>query len=296
MIKKMNFNLLKPRLLILCSISLILLLSMINSGYSQQWTSYKNEVDSVLQTIEDLNFKVGEVHKEYTENITSSEQTITRMRSLIEEYEDAKTIAEELVFPMPWKPFHDAFLEVVTLNVKSAEEMLLYFETEDKSHEDEGLLLIRLAVEKFHQLITLIPDDNGPPEILGISRNPTNPKEGQPLELEVNATDIQTGVMKVFLNYSVNNGEWQAIGMTLEEGSDWNGVWVGSIPAQAPDTDVRYEIVVFDAAGNVARSSIQSYELINPLNAIPILLIVAIIAVMILIRYRKRIIGKSLSN
>ncbi len=285
-----------PRLLILCLICLILVFSMVNLGHSQQWSSYKNEVDSIFQIMENLNFKVGELHKEYTENMTSSEQVILRMRSLIEEYRHKETKAEELIFPMSWKSFHDAFLEVVKLNVKSAEEMLLYFETEDKVHEDESLLLVRLAVEKFQQLITLMPDDNSPPEILEISRIPSSPKEKQPLELKVNATDIQTGVVKAFLNYSVNDGEWQAIGMTLEEGSNWNGIWTGSIPGQPPNTNVRYEIVVVDAAGNVVRSSTQSYDLINPLNTIPILLAVSIVLVMILIRYGKRIIRKKSSN
>ena len=84
--------------------------------------------------------------------------------------------------------------------------------------------------------------------------------------------------------------------MTLEEGSNWNGIWAGTIPAQPPDTNVRYEIVVVDAAGNVARSPTQSYNLINPLNTIPILLAVSIIAVIILIRYGKRIIRKKSSN
>ncbi len=272
---------------------LLLIVSMVNFGYSQQWVSYKNEVDSIFQTMEELNFKVGELHKEYDQNQTSSEQVILRMRTLIEEYRNVEGKAEALVSPLAWKSFHDSFLDVVKLNVQSAEEILLYFETDDKAHEDEGLLLVRLAVEKFQQLITLIPDDNSPPEISEISRIPSNPKENQPLELKVNATDIQTGIVKAIINYSINDGEWNAIGMTLEEGSNWNGTWVGLIPGQPPDTNVRYEIVMADGVGNVVRSSIQSYDLINPLNIIPILLVISIIAIIVLIRYRRKIIGNS---
>jgi hypothetical protein len=269
---------------------------MVNLGYSQQWTDYKDEVDSIFRTMEDLNFKVGELHKDYAQNKTSSEEATLRMKPLIEEYRNVEAVAEELIFPIQWENFHDAFLEVVKLNVQSAEEISLYFETEDKVHEDKSLSLVRLAVEKFQQLITLIPDDNSPPEILDISKIPSSPEERQPLELKVNATDIQTGVVKVFLNYSVNDGEWRIIGMRLDEGSNWNGIWVGSIPAQPPNNNVRYEIVVVDAAGNVVRSSTQSYELINPLNTIPILLAVSIIAAIILIRYGRKIIKKNSSN
>ncbi len=296
MIRKMNLDLLIPRLLILCSIGLVVVFSIVDLGYSQQWTDYKNEVDSIFRTMEELNFKVGELHKDYTQNKTSSEEAILRMKPLIEEYRNLETVAEELVCPIEWKNFHDDSLEVIKLTVESAEEISLYFETEDKVHEDKSLSLVRLAVEKFQQLITLIPDDNSPPVILDISRIPSSPIERQPLELKVNATDIQTGVVKVFLNYSVNDGEWRIIGMRLDEGSNWNGIWVGSIPAQPPDNNVRYEIVVADAAGNVVRSSTQSYDLINPLNTIPILLAVSIIAVIILIRYRRRIIRKNSSN
>ena len=296
MIRKMNLDLLLPRLLILCSIGLVVVFSIVDLGYSQQWTDYKNEVDSIFRKMEDLNFKVGELHKDYTQNKTSSEEAILRMKPLIEEYRTLETVAEELVFPIQWENFHDDFLEVIKLNVESVEEISLYFETEDKVHEDKSLSLVRLAVEKFQQLITLMPDDNSPPEIVDISRIPSSPEERQPLELKVNATDIQTGVVKAFLNYSVNDGEWRIIGMRLDEGSNWNGIWVGSIPAQPPDNNVRYEIVVVDAAGNVVRSSTQSYDLINPLNTIPILLAVSIIAAIILIRYRRRIIKKNSSN
>lgn len=293
MFRKIKFNLLISRLFILCSIGLIVVFSMVNLGYSQQWTDYKNEVDSIFHTMEDLNFKVGELHKEYIQNKTSSEEAILRMKPLIEEYRNVKIIAEELVFPIQWENFHDAFLEAVKLNIKSAEEMALYFETNDKVYEDKSLSLVRLAVEKFQQLITLIPDDNNPPEILDISRIPSSPIARQPLELKINASDIQTGVVKAFLNYSVNDDEWLIIGMRLDEGSNWNGIWVGSIPAQPPNNNVRYEIVVVDAAGNVVRSSTQSYDLINPLNIIPILLAVSIIAAIILIRYGRRIIRKN---
>lgn len=289
----MNLDLLTPRLLILCSIGLVVVFSTVDLGYSQQWTDYKNEVDSIFQTMEDLNFKVGELHRDYMQNETSSEEAMLQMKPLIEEYKTVEIVAEELIFPVQWENFHNAFLEAVKLNVESAEEISLYFETKDKVHEDKSLSLVRLAVEKFQQLITLIPDDNSPPEISDISRIPSSPKERQPLELKVTATDIQTGVVKAFLNYSVNDGEWRIIGMRLDEGSNWNGIWVGSIPAQPPNNNVRYEIVVVDAAGNVVRSSTQSYDLINPLNTIPILLAVSIIAVIILIRYGRKIIEKN---
>jgi hypothetical protein len=243
--------------------------------------------------MEDLNFKVGELHRNYMENKTSSEEAMLQMKPLIKEYRTVEIVAEELIFPVQWENFHDAFLEIVKLNVESAEEISLYFETEDKEHENKSLSLVRLAVEKFQKLITLIPDDNSPPEISDISRIPSSPKERQPLELKINATDIQTGVVKAFLNYSVNNGEWQIIGMRLDGGSNWNGIWVASIPAQLPNDNVRYEIVVVDGAGNVVRSSAQSYDLINPLNTIPILLVVSIIVIIILIRYRKKIIKKN---
>ncbi|MGB6680467.1 MAG: hypothetical protein WBF08_03955 [Candidatus Bathyarchaeia archaeon] len=292
----MNLDLLIPRLLILCSIGLVVVFSIVDLGYCQQWTDYKNEVDSIFRTMEELNFKVGELHKDYTQNKTSSEEAILRMKPLIEEYRTLETVAEELVFPIQWENFHDDFLEVIKLNVESVEEISLYFETEDKVHEDKSLSLVQLAVEKFQQLITLMPDDNSQPVILDISRIPSSPIERQSLELKVNATDIQTGVVKAFLNYSVNDGEWRIIGMRLDEGSNWNGIWVGSIPAQPPDNNVRYEIVVVDAAGNVVRSSTQSYDLINPLNTIPILLGVSIIAAVILIRYGRRIIRKNSSN
>jgi hypothetical protein len=287
MINKVSYNF-PTRMLILSLIGLIVVFPIVNSGYGQEWTNYKNEIDSVFRKMEDLNFIVGEIHKDYNQNKTSSEESILRMRPLIEEYRNIETLAEELVFPSQWVNFHNSFLEIVKLNVESAEEILLYFKTGDKIHEDKGISLVKLAVEKFQQLMTLMPEDNSPPVILSISRIPSSPKEWQPVELKVNATDVETGVVKVFLNYSVNSGEWRAIGMSLIEGSNWNGVWGGSIPDQPPDTNVTYEIVVFDAAGNFIRSSTQSYDLINPMNIIPILLAVSIIAAVILIRYGRR--------
>src|SRR4030042_1967182 len=156
----MNLDLLIPRLLILCSIGLVVVFPIVDLGYSQQWTDYKNEVDSIFRTMEELNFKVGELHKDYTQNKTSSEEAILRMKPLIEEYRNLETVAEKLVFPIQWENFHDDFLETIKLNVESAEEISLYFETEDKIHEDKSLSLVQLAVEKFQQLITLMPDDN----------------------------------------------------------------------------------------------------------------------------------------
>ena len=91
MIRKMKFDLLIPRMLILCSIGLFVF-SIIDLGYSQQWTNYKNEVDSIFQTMEDLNSKVGELHRDYMQNKTSSEEAILQMKPLIEEYRTVEIV------------------------------------------------------------------------------------------------------------------------------------------------------------------------------------------------------------
>ena len=97
--------------------------------------------------------------------------------------------------------------------------------------------------------------DNTPPVIGTPSMSPEQPVEGEDVEISVEITDTTSGVMKVILSYSVNEGiTWVNITMMSSD-----SVYKAVIPAQAVGAKVLYKIYACDKAGNRAESPEYSY-------------------------------------
>ncbi|MGQ4891331.1 MAG: right-handed parallel beta-helix repeat-containing protein [Candidatus Njordarchaeia archaeon] len=85
--------------------------------------------------------------------------------------------------------------------------------------------------------------------------SPSEPIEGENVQVCVSVSDDYSGVKNVTLYYSVNDGPWQAVLMSYNSTS---GLWSGIIPGQTVGSQVKYYIVAYDNAGNRAVS--QTYE------------------------------------
>lgn len=273
----------------LCVIWIILLVgcSQITCVLASPWTEYRNQVESIFQTLDSLNDKLSTIHMNYAQKKISAE-AVAQMDVLAPRFQEAKSKAENLTPPPQWERYHQSFLGIVRLNFESSAELRRYFESGDEERLKSSLSVIRTAVEQAQQLSTLIPQDETPPTISGVQRNPLNPVAQESVELTVNATDLQTGLSKVIANYTVNNGNWTAKNMQLTAGSDWNGTWTGSIPGQAPGSTVQYEIVAMDRGGNVARSELQGYSLWDPSGYIPIVLVAVLFVLFVVVRMRSK--------
>lgn len=94
--------------------------------------------------------------------------------------------------------------------------------------------------------------DNTPPNIQTPLQMPiaNNVSFGQYVSVLVNVTDFESGLREVILSYSLDNGiTWKNITMQL---NFTLGLYEGEIPEQPLGTWVRYEIVAYDNANNVA--------------------------------------------
>jgi len=112
-------------------------------------------------------------------------------------------------------------------------------------------LLYRPWLEKPYRLLDVTPPAIGTP-----SMSPEQPVEGEDVEISVNVTDTTSGVIKVILSYSIDEGiTW--INTTMTNVS--NNTYKAIIPAQAAGTTVLYKIYACDKAGNWAKSPEYSY-------------------------------------
>jgi hypothetical protein len=94
--------------------------------------------------------------------------------------------------------------------------------------------------------------DENPPMIGNPTQipSPDNVQENQEVRVLVNVTDDITGVKTVILSYKVNDEPtWHNITMSFNETS---GLWEATIPGQPLGTLVKYFIIAYDYAGNVA--------------------------------------------
>jgi len=90
--------------------------------------------------------------------------------------------------------------------------------------------------------------------ILGeIHQNPVNPNQNTPVIITItSAIDLGAGIAYIYINYSTNVGlNWTLKDITLTK-------W-GLIENQPPDTQVLYQIIVVDKAGNEEKSEIIEY-------------------------------------
>ncbi|MEM4250844.1 MAG: hypothetical protein QW828_03325 [Candidatus Bathyarchaeia archaeon] len=265
------------------------------AGFSQTvyvsaapWNDYRNQVESILRSLDGLNERLNNIHMNYAEEKISPQDAVIQVEALSLRFREVAGRAEALIPPPKWERYHRSFIEVVRLNLDSVKELKEYFSSGDEGSLEMSLSLIRRAVEQARQLGALIPQDEDLPTISGVLRNPMTPTSQESVELTVNVTDLQTGLGRVAVNYSVNNGDWTLRSMQLTSGSDWNGTWTGTIPGQPPGSTVKYEIVAVDRGGNIARSGMQSYSLWDPSGYIPIALVAVLATLFVMIYLRSR--------
>jgi hypothetical protein len=100
--------------------------------------------------------------------------------------------------------------------------------------------------------------DTTPPNIVNVLQSPPKDNVSPYDEVEVNATvtDDLSGVKRVTLNYTCNNGTWNAVDMTNLEGNIWNA----SIPAFSAGTNVTYAIIAEDNFNNLITSQEMGLE------------------------------------
>lgn len=252
------------------------------------WNDYRNQVESVLRSLDGLNERLNIIHMNYAEEKISPEDAVIQVEALSLRFREVAGMAEGLTPPPKWERYHRSFIEVVRLNLDSVKELREYFSSGDEGCLGRSLTLIRRAVEQARQLGALIPQDEELPTISRVLRNPMIPAAQESVELTVNVTDLQTGLGRVAVNYTVNNGDWILRGMQLTSGSDWNGTWTGTIPGQSPGSTVKYEVVAVDRSGNIARSELQSYSLSDHSGYIPIVLVAVLVALFVMIYVRSR--------
>jgi hypothetical protein len=101
--------------------------------------------------------------------------------------------------------------------------------------------------------------DATPPEITNVSQTPSKDNVNPDDEVRVNATvtDIMSGVQRVILNYTTNNGTWFNVEMSNLEDSIYNG----TIPSFDYCTYVNYTIIAEDTFGNIITTEDMAYEL-----------------------------------
>jgi hypothetical protein len=101
--------------------------------------------------------------------------------------------------------------------------------------------------------------DTTPPEIADVSQYPTEDSVFPDDIVSVNATvtDNISGISRVVLNYTTNNGTWFDVEMSHLEGSIWNA----TIPGFPYCTTVNYTIIAEDTVGNSITSEDLAYTL-----------------------------------
>ncbi len=98
-----------------------------------------------------------------------------------------------------------------------------------------------------------------PPEILTVTRSPTNPFPVDTVNITVKVQDDH-GIQNVTLRYSTNNGTtWTNVTMIYDSTND---EWQGTIPPQANNTYVTYQIYVQDVEGNTIISGYYNYRVL----------------------------------
>jgi hypothetical protein len=150
------------------------------------------------------------------------------------------------------------------------------------------------AVEKIASVYFTL--DTTPPSIIAVSQEPLQSSVSPEDEVEVRATvtDDLSGVKRVTLNYTTNNGTWNEVEMTNVEGSVWNG----TIPAYSPGTNVTYVIVAEDGFNNVITSQETGlkyeYNVVPelPLPILILFILTTLLAVMVRRKTRPMSFGK----
>jgi len=130
-----------------------------------------------------------------------------------------------------------------------------------------------------------------PPTIGTPTQDPpvNNVQPNQSVKVSVNVTDLESGVKNVTLSYT-NDTVWYDVPMTL---NDTTGLWEATIPGFALGVQVKYKIIAYDYAENIAvndnATSYFNYTVIPEFSQTTILVIflAATISMMIAISISK---------
>jgi len=95
------------------------------------------------------------------------------------------------------------------------------------------------------------PVDETPPTIGVPTREPSGDVQpNQNVTVSVNVKDAESGVENVALSFTIDDGAtWENITMTLNNST---GLYEATIRGQEAGTTVRFKIIAYDVAGNVA--------------------------------------------
>ncbi|MEM2821703.1 MAG: hypothetical protein QXM98_05545, partial [Thermoproteota archaeon] len=113
---------------------------------------------------------------------------------------------------------------------------------------------------------------------------PASPAFGEQITITCTVSDELSGVEEVTLYYSTNGGaSWTEVAMTLQAGR-----YVGTIPSQAPFTNVQYYVEAVDRAGNRHQTPVSTLSVGIPLWIyIAIIVVFVAIAAALILRRRK---------
>ncbi|UCB60139.1 MAG: DUF362 domain-containing protein [Candidatus Bathyarchaeota archaeon] len=154
------------------------------------------------------------------------------------------------------------------------------------------------TTEETHMNI-YVKSEGMPPEIGVPSQTP--PKDqvmtGNTVKVSVTVTDADDGVKNVTLSYTINNGTaWNHQTMTLNAST---GLYEATIPSQEPGICVKFKIVAYDAAGQVAtrdgNDPACTYQVIPefPSFLITALLVLLTLAAILLLKKKTRLASRT---
>lgn len=102
------------------------------------------------------------------------------------------------------------------------------------------------------------PDDYGlasaAPSIITVTRSHVTPTSTQAVNVNANINDNSQNVASATLYYAVGAGNtvYSSVPMTLSSGTNQNGTWTASIPAQSDAAFVKYYVCATDNNGNTS--------------------------------------------
>lgn len=134
--------------------------------------------------------------------------------------------------------------------------------------------------------------DTTPPRILSVAQEPEIVSFTDSVTVEVEVEDAESGVYKITLYYSVNDGAWNKIEFGLVQAEEWGkvvfanvskGIFKATIPSQPFGVTVKYYIVVVDRVGLSVGTKIYSYYVGLPLWLMFVLAVFTVLGVAVLL-------------
>ncbi len=119
------------------------------------------------------------------------------------------------------------------------------------------------------------PLDIDPPLIDSVSHDPIAPDDGEETTVTVNVVDEESGVQEVVLSYTTDGGlGWNNVTMVKVTGDTYEG----KIPGQPAATQVQYEIIAYDNAGNaVVNNNSGEYYVYTAIPEFPQVLVFSLL-------------------